>query len=488
MTPGMKKYRRVAVWMHRAMRLSDNAALWQAAREADEVIPVLFLGASPSFRLDSPRRLFIRGSIRALNEDLSRIGSILTVVPGDPLREFPGWVNTHHVEAVYTARIHDPGSAARDEALGAKLASCNCPIHFFNDSLLFDKGELLTQGGEPYRVYTPFCQHTSTKLAGSTPPYPRVASLRTPALPGFLSIDRFPDFARYDPTAGEKNALHRLRRFIRKSLDSYAGARDTPGIDGTSRLSSYLSIGSLGIRTVLQSVLEALRESDGRCPFRHDFFVRELLWREFFGHVLAHYPEVVDRPFREKFANLDWSENRKHWSRWCEGRTGYPIVDAGMRQLRQEGWIHNRVRMVVASFLTKDLHVNWQDGEKYFFERLIDADVASNNGGWQWVAGSGADAAPYFRIFNPVRQSERFDSEGTYIRKYLPELARVPRNFIHEPWKMSITEQDEAGARIGKDYPSPIVHHAEEREVALALFNRRRRAGHPISRNRTDLR
>ena len=479
MTPGMKKYRRVAVWMHRAMRLSDNAALWHAAREADEVIPVLFLGASPSFRLDSPRRLFIRGSIRALNEDLSRIGSVLTAVPGDPLREFPAWVNTHHVDAVYAARIHDPGSAARDKALGAKLASCNCPIHFFNDSLLFDKGELLTQGGEPYRVYTPFCKHTLTKLAGSTPPYPRVASLRTPTLPGLRSIDRFPDFARYDPTAGEKNALHRLRRFIRKSLDSYAGARDTPGIDGTSRLSSYLSIGSLGIRTVLQSVLAALRESDGSRPFRHDFFVRELLWREFFGHVLAHYPEVVDRPFREEFANLDWSENRKHWSRWCEGRTGYPIVDAGMRQLQQEGWIHNRVRMVVASFLTKNLRLPWQRGARWFWDTLVDADLANNTLGWQWTAGCGADAAPYFRIFNPVAQGERFDPEGTYIRRWVPELRSLPAPWIHRPWEAPAGILARAGIVPGRDYPLPLIDHPAARERALAAYARMRRATSP---------
>jgi deoxyribodipyrimidine photo-lyase len=458
--------------MHRVMRLSDNATLWHAAREAEEVIPVLVLNTSPAYEEDSPRRLFLRGTIRALHESLLSINSSLAIVPGNVLNDLPQWVRRHRIEAVYAPEAYDPIAMARDESLARALAAIGCPMHFFRDSHLFGKGDILTQQGEPFRVFTPFSRRALGKIEEAAAPFPRVTRVRTPRLSESLTIDRFPAFQRHDGDAGERSGMRRLRRFVGSSLDAYARQRDFPAINGTSRLSPHLSAGSIGIRSVLENVREGSTLGRGR-PVGHGLFLKELLWREFYGHVLMHYPFVVQRSFNEKFDDLAWRENRRQWKRWCAGQTGYPIVDAGMRQLLQEGWMHNRVRMVVASFLTKDLHMNWQVGERFFFQHLVDADIASNNGGWQWVAGSGTDAAPYFRIFNPSRQSERFDPDGTYIRKYVPELSRIPPAFIHEPWKLSPEEQREAGCVIGKQYPAPMVDHAIEREVALALLKQR---------------
>jgi deoxyribodipyrimidine photo-lyase len=276
---------------------------------------------------------------------------------------------------------------------------------------------------------------------------------------------------------GETAAIRRLNAFASGGIAAYGRLRDIPGLDGTSRLSAHIANGTISIRAVLRAAVEA-RGATGSRGEGADRFISELIWREFYHQILGHFPSVAAGPFREEFAALSWSRKRSHFDAWCEGRTGYPLVDAGMRQLLAEGWMHNRVRMVAASFLTKDLHIDWRRGERFFFERLIDADAASNNGGWQWTAGTGTDAAPYFRVFNPVAQGKRFDPDGSYVRRYVPELARVPNRYIHAPWEMSAALAGECSFRIGKDYPLPIVDHAAERAVALDLYaSLRRRKG-----------
>jgi deoxyribodipyrimidine photo-lyase len=247
--------------------------------------------------------------------------------------------------------------------------------------------------------------------------------------------------------------------------------RDFPGIDGTSRLSPFLALGAISIRRVYWAARERGLNAGRNEREQIDTFISELIWREFYYQILANFPYVVDGAYREEFRDIPWSANEDHFRRWREGTTGYPIVDAAMRQLAAEGWMHNRTRMITASFLTKDLHLNWQWGEQVFAGQLIDADLASNNGGWQWTAGTGTDASPWFRIFNPVTQSRKFDPEGVYIRKYLPELRRVPAAAVHEPWTMTRSQQEAAGCIIGRDYPEPVVDHQRERQVTLAMYS-----------------
>jgi deoxyribodipyrimidine photo-lyase len=246
--------------------------------------------------------------------------------------------------------------------------------------------------------------------------------------------------------------------------------RDLPGEEGTSRISHHLASGSLGIRSVYHALRRRGEATRGLAKQGTDTFLNELIWREFYYQILANFPHVVTGAFKPAFDRLEWSDNRDHLDAWRSGRTGYPIVDAAMRQLNTEGWMHNRCRMITANFLAKDLHIDWRAGERYFMETLADGDVALNNGGWQWSAGTGNDAQPWFRIFNPTLQSKKFDPDGTYIRRYLPELSRVPEGHLHEPWRMSAAEQARSGCRIGADYPAPIVDHAIERARTLVLY------------------
>jgi deoxyribodipyrimidine photo-lyase len=261
-----------------------------------------------------------------------------------------------------------------------------------------------------------------------------------------------------------------MERFMRTGLSSYGERRDLLAADGTSRLSQHLAVGTLSVRTLYHAVTDAMSRADSIGRTNAATYMSELIWREFYSTIVCNYPHVVQGAFRPEFDRIVWSRSRSHRDAWCEGHTGYPIVDAAMRQLNTEGWMHNRARMIVASFLTKDLHIHWMHGERYFFDRLIDADIASNNGGWQWTAGTGTDASPWFRIFNPVSQARRFDPDGVYVRRYLPELAGVPAGRIHEPWLMTASEQQASGVVPGKSYPRPIVDHDVERKATLELF------------------
>jgi len=261
-----------------------------------------------------------------------------------------------------------------------------------------------------------------------------------------------------------------MERFLRAGLLRYGEQRDLLAADGTSRLSQHLAVGTLSIRTLYHGVADAMSRADSNGRANAATYLSELIWREFYSTIVCNYPHVVRGAFRPEFDRIAWSRSRSHRDAWCEGHTGYPIVDAAMRQLNTEGWMHNRARMIVASFLTKDLHIHWMHGERYFFDRLIDADIASNNGGWQWTAGTGTDASPWFRIFNPVSQARRFDPDGAYVRQYLPALAGVPPGRIHEPWLMTASEQQASGVVPGTSYPRPIVDHDAERRVTLDLF------------------
>ena len=341
------------------------------------------------------------------------------------------------------------------------------------DRVLRDAGEVLTQAGEPYRVFTPYKR---AWLAGADD-LPRPVAIPRRIGPVRMAEGSRPLHAlAWDSSVEQRHAadpVRLLKTFLRNAVAQYDTQRNFPGAEGTSRLSPHLAIGSISIRRVYWESRAAgdQAEPSGRTGLQT--FISELVWREFYYQILAHFPHVLETAFRDEFRALRWSENKRLFDRWKEGTTGFPIVDAAMRQIRQEGWMHNRARMIVASFLTKDLHLSWQWGERHFMEHLVDADLASNNGGWQWTAGTGTDASPWFRIFNPVLQAKKFDPDGTYVRRYVPELRSVPAHSIHEPATMNMQEQEATGCIVGRSYPFPIVDHGKARLQTMNLYKHR---------------
>jgi deoxyribodipyrimidine photo-lyase len=457
--------------MRRALRTEDQAPLWHAAQDAEEVIPVVCLRDTAPYRKVTPRRVFIASALRDLERDLLAHGARLAVRVGPPEREIPAVAAAYGAEAVYACQVADPSARSRDERIAQALRRSGARWEAFKDAVLFDGGEILNASGTPYRVFTPYRNAWRERAMEAPRPYPGLGRITSPPPgPGETTLDGCPGFSAMPGRAPAGRGSERLKEFISTALRHYRQRRDMPGVDGTSRLSAHLAHGTLSIRTVYREVMEERRRMPRNARESADVFVSELIWREFYHQILHHFPHAASGAFRPEFDGIAWSTNRRRFAAWCDGRTGYPIVDAGMRQLEQEGWMHNRARMIVASFLTKDLHISWQWGEQYFLERLADADLASNNGGWQWCAGTGTDASPWFRIFNPVLQGEKFDPRGEYVRRYVPELSGVDDRRIHRPWDMTEAEQRLSGCRIGHDYPAPIVRHDEERRVTLDLY------------------
>lgn len=460
-------------WFRRDLRIEDNTSLFRSARDAERVLPLFLLddhyAGDPNV---GPARLrFLRESLEDLERSLAGLGSRLVIRNGPASRALPALVAEVGASAVYANFEIGPYPEKRDleardalEAIGSKLV-------LFPDALLVEPDAIATAAGEPQTVYSLYARRWLA--AEKSSPLTEPARRETPAAAG-IPLDRVaawrdlgPDSE--SPRGGETEANEVLSAFVCGPLEAYAADRDFPAREATSRLSPHLHFGTVSPRTVFAAV------SAPRVRAAPKKFLLELAWREFFHHLLFHFPAVATESFRPEFRDFPWSTDESTFSAWRAGRTGFPFIDAGMRQLARTHWMHNRARMAVASFLTKDLHVDWRLGEKWFEHELADADLANNNGGWQWAAGTGADAAPYFRILNPVVQSQRFDPDGSYIRRFVPELARVPREFIHEPWTMASSEQEEAGCRVGVDYPAPMVDHAREREVALRMFDRARK-------------
>ena len=471
----------ILVWMRNSLRVNDSAILSQAARSGGDVLPFLCTSDGWSGAEDTPRRRMLRSSITALHGALRRKNSALFMLGEDPLREIPRAASALGAGALYVTRSVDPALRNLDRKLGSALREIGCAMCECDDAVIFGKDALRSASGSHYSVYTHYRNAWLARLQEAMPPAPAVVPplsvlprLRTcETLAGFRAVTR----------GGEPEALRALARFGRSGLREYHRLREMPAEEGTSRLSAHIACGAISARTVLSAALEArgkaLRERNdpaARAGSGPGAFIGELIWREFFHQIMDHVPRVADEPYREEFSAFPWRRGTGAFGAWCEGTTGYPIVDAGMRQLRAEGWMHNRVRMIVASFLTKDLHIDWRRGEDHFFRWLVDADRASNNGNWQWVAGTGTDAAPYFRVFNPVLQGRKFDPGGAYVRRYLPELGRVPDPFIHAPWEMSAAQQKACSFRPGKDYPRPVVDHAEERQAALRMYREARLA------------
>ncbi len=454
--------------MRRALRVEDNTPLWHAEQEGEVVFPVVVLRDDVRYRRDTPRRRFVRGALQELDAELRSRGSRLVCLHGDPEKAIPALVRATAATDVYAVRVYDPETMARDVRMAKELETLGVRWKTYKDCVLLESAENAKNDGTPYTVYTPFRKNWLSNLEKVPGPLPTLR--RLPPVAGVAGEHDLPAFDSVDPDAGERRAVERLRRFINEKAMKYHELRDIPGVAGTSRLSPDLAHGTISIRRVFQDTRTAASAARGNARKGFETFLGELIWREFYYHILSAFPHVTRQSFKMQMDRIRWRRDRKLFDSWCEGRTGYPIVDAGMRQLIAEGWMHNRVRMVVASFLTKDLHLNWQWGEQHFLEHLIDADIASNNGGWQWTAGTGTDASPWFRIFNPVLQAEKFDPKGDYVRRYVPELSSLPDAAIHKPWTLSENGQKSAGVRIGVDYPAPVVDHGKERETTMRLY------------------
>ncbi|MGD9764922.1 MAG: deoxyribodipyrimidine photo-lyase [Candidatus Binatia bacterium] len=458
---------RIVHWFRNDLRLEDNTALAAAAAAADELIPVFVVDTALLAVHRSALRLrFFAECLAALAAELARQGCPLVVRRGDPCAEIARLLAETRAERLTFNRDYTPYARRRDAAICARAQGLGVETQSHKDRVVFESGELRTRSGQGFSVYTPYRRawleryHAVPAARARAPRLPKgVPGVRSEPVPTAADFGVLGDQSDI-PRAGEVAAAARLRRFICAALRDYDSGRDRPAIDGTSRLSPYLRCGALSVRRCVHEAYAAAA-AEPRAARGAERWVAELIWREFYTALLAEHPRVLRGAFKPAFARIAWNDDPRGFDAWCAGRTGYPFVDAGMRQLVRTGWMHNRARMVAASFLTKDLLVDWRAGERFFMRHLVDGDPAANNGGWQWAASTGTDAQPYFRIFNPTLQGQKFDPDGAYARQWLPELRDVPARYIHEPWRAPAT---------AREYPPPIVDHAERRVAAIARY------------------
>ncbi len=469
------------LWYRRDLRVSDHPALTLGAREFDRVVPVFVLDdALLHGRFASTARTaFMLGCLRELDGALRERGGRLVVRHGKPEREVPRLAQELGARSVHWTGDVSPWARARDQAVIDALAAMHVSAHpAAGACAVDDPARIRTKQGKPYTVFSPFARAWTGIDRRPAVQAPRALALppdvkagRLPALAD-LGVKDEPELA-FEP--GEQAGRKAMANFLRSRLEAYEDRRDFAA-GGSSRLSPYLRWGCISPLELERKA--AKRSGEGAVSYRN-----ELAWRDFYAGVLMHFPEVVHHEFQERYRVLSWARRSKKLDAWKDGATGYPFVDAGMRQLKAEGWMHNRLRMVVGSFLTKDLHLDWRLGEAHFMEWLVDGDMAANNGGWQWIASVGTDPAPYFqRLFNPTRQQRRFDPDGEYVRRWVPELAEVPDDRLAEPWRMDEQQQRDASCTIGEDYPEPIVDHAEERKVAQERYRRAAGSGRGTGR------
>jgi deoxyribodipyrimidine photo-lyase len=436
--------KRSIFWFRRDLRLADNPALLAAFDEADEVVPLFIMDDEIAERAGEHRNAYLAASLKALNESL---GGNLLVISGKPTEVIADVMKRYKATSVHCAFPYAPYGNSRDD----ELKKAGIELQQLGSGYAVAPGRVLKDDGTPYRVYTPF--YRAWLAHGWRAP---VSAPKNPTwvkpLKGDQTIPNWSAPAGVKlQDAGEKAAIARYKDFLKRAADDYGDARNIPGIEGTSRLSPHLRWGEIHPRTLLA----ALGQSKG-----HEVYRKEIAWREYYADVLHNNPHTSRDYYDAKFKKMRYDKPGKKFEAWCEGKTGYPFVDAAMRQLVKEGWMHNRTRMVVASFLVKDLHIEWQHGANFFMKYLIDNDVASNSHGWQWTAGCGTDASPYYRVFNPIEQGKRFDPDGAYIKKFVPELAHLDDDDVHEPW--------ESKEGYSKGYPERIVDHAAERLESLA--------------------
>jgi deoxyribodipyrimidine photo-lyase len=456
------------VWFRRDLRDHDHAALSAALSNARQVYCAFvfdtdILDALPSRR--DQRVDFIHASLVELDTALRARGGGLIVRHGRAVDEIPALATELGVAAVFANRDYEPEAKARDAAVATALQQHDIRFHAGKDQAIFDGNEVLTQAGKPFSVFTPYKNAWLKRLTSADYAEWRCAGqLATPQNSGVPTLEQIgfaaTDLEKIGIRPGMSGARALWDDFRAGRIARYGALRDFPAAKGVSYLSVHLRFGTVSIRELVRTAVAEEASA----------WLNELIWRDFYFMILDHFPHVVGHAFKPEYDAIRWADWPAGLAAWQAGRTGYPLVDAAMRQLNHCGWMHNRLRMVVASFLSKDLGLDWRLGERHFAEQLNDFDLSANNGGWQWAASSGCDAQPYFRIFNPVTQSEKFDPEGKFIRRYVPELAAVPNTYIHAPWTMGRVEQEAIGVVIGRDYPAPIVDHAQAREETLARY------------------
>ncbi len=469
------------LWFRRDLRLNDNPALRAALALRNPVVPVFIWSPEEEapWAPGSASRWWLHQSLRALSGALEARGSRLILQKGPFVKTLKRLIHAVNASHIVWNRVYDPVWTKIDAEAAAMVHREHISLETFHGSLLLEPEHFHNQQGRPFQVFTPFWRAVA-RTYRPVPPWTAPRKFPTPnRWPDFLPLDSFALEPRKNWAAGfhsawtpgEQGAHKRLTAFLKKNLHLYPEGREFPGRADTSRLSAHLHFGEISPHAVWNAV-------SGRAAFNahpglmhgEEAYLRQLVWREFAHHLLFHYPHTPEAPLRTEFASFPWREHPAALTAWQKGQTGYPIVDAGMRELWATGWMHNRVRMIVGSFLVKDLLLPWQAGAQWFWDTLVDADLANNTFGWQWVAGCGADAAPYFRIFNPVLQGQKFDPEGRYVRRWIPELAKLPNTWIHHPWDAPSTVLTNAKITPGVSYPNPIVLHATARLQALAAL------------------
>jgi deoxyribodipyrimidine photo-lyase len=463
----------VIMWFRQDLRLADNAALSAASATGPLICLYILDDETPGqWRWGGASRWWLHKSLESLSRSLPLV---LRRGPADQV--IAGIVRETQAKAVYFTRDYAPWAGALEAEI---KISCGADCHRYGGFLLHEPEAIHTGAGGPFKVYTPFSRACFGLEAARTRRPPPKLDLWN----GVVASDRLADWklcpsrpnwaSTFEPIwrPGEQGALDRLQEFLDDRLSGYVDGRDRPDLAFTSKLAPHLHWGEISPAQCWQAVHDALAHAAGRLDQAGEKFLKELLWREFCNHLLHHWPSLPSTPFRPEFAGFPWAQDVASLKAWRRGQTGYPIVDAGMRELWATGFMHNRVRMIAASFLIKHLLIRWQEGERWFWDTLVDADLGNNAANWQWVAGSGADAAPYFRIFNPILQGEKFDPEGAYVRRWVPELAKLPAHLIHSPWRASPMELADAGITLGKTYPDPMIEHSFARSRALEAFKR----------------
>jgi deoxyribodipyrimidine photo-lyase len=476
------------VWFRLDLRLADNPALEAAVKQGGAVVPVFIYAPDEEapWEPGAASRWWLHHSLTSLQRRLGEIGSRLIIRRGQTLETLRALMRETGATALFWNRRYEPAAIERDQQIEKGLRKDGLRVESYNSALLHEPWTIRNQSGKPFQVFTPFWKHCLTRPNPSSPaPAPRqlAAPRKWPRSLPIAELQLEPKInwagglhAAWQP--GEAGATSHWRRFLASTFENYSVSRNRPEIAGTSRLSPHLHFGEISPRQVWHSLRQ--RASKFGLPmqaWRGSQFLAEIGWREFAHHLLYHFPHTPGDPLRVQFKSFPWGKNRSWLKAWQQGSTGYPIVDAGMRELWTTGWMHNRVRMIAGSFLVKDLLISWKEGVRWFWDTLVDADLANNTLGWQWTAGCGADAAPFFRIFNPVSQGEKFDPKGTYVRRWCPELADLPDDLIHQPSTASPEDLGANGIKLGKTYPAPIVNHTIAREVALEAFTRIKNLG-----------
>ena len=452
-------------WIRRDLRLRDNPTLATALEAGETVVPVFIFDDTLLEKPAEKRQAFLFAGLSSLADELTRRGSRLIIRRGNPRLEIPRLATEVNAAAVFAEEDHSPYAVRRDTEIGGSIN-----LRLVHGVGIHHPNLVTKAGGKPYTVFTPFSKAWKTlpfsrSIIPAPASLPAVPALNSREIPEYTPVNNFP--------ASEKEALRRLMEFLSGPVGEYRDNRNRMDLDGTSSLSPYFRFGLLSARSALIEAYHALENSTERSINAGiETWINELIWREFYQSILYHFPGVQQHAFNPAFRAIPWRNAPEDLLAWQAGMTGYPVVDAAMRQLASTGWMHNRARMITASFLVKDLLINWQEGERWFMRTLIDGDPAANNGGWQWTAGTGTDAAPYFRIFNPILQGAKFDPLGAYVRSWVPELSAVPDKWIHAPWEMPADEQRKAGVLIGSSYPAPTVDHASARARTLAAYKK----------------